>query len=387
MKTLLKTEITVKEICDGFEYNELEGKGLFGLSGTLTIQPEYQRNYIYADGVKDVAVIESILKGYPLGLIYFNKVKDKKFEVLDGQQRITSIGRYVTNKFAIIDENNNPQYFDGIAEDKQKKILKTRLLIYECEGKESEIKEWFKTINIVGIPINIQEERNAIYSGPFVTLAKQEFSNSQNSNIQKWSHYIKGGALRQDFLKTALEWVSEGKADDYMAANRYKNNIKELKEYFNTVLKWVTSTFTDLEKEMCGVEWGRLYEEYGKKSYNKLSISKSLKKLFEDPFVTDKKGVFEFILGDKKDFKLINIRIFDENTKRSTYNEQTKNSKKIEEQCDSIYDKNLSSNGPTSDKWIECFKENYTNQVVKETKKPMTYEEFWENYYNEKKLQ
>ena len=147
MKTLLKTEITVKEICDGFEYNELEGKGLFGLSGTLTIQPEYQRNYIYADGVKDVAVIESILKGYPLGLIYFNKVKDKKFEVLDGQQRITSIGRYVTNKFAVIDENNNPQYFDGIAEDKQKKILKTRLLIYECEGKESEIKEWFKTIN------------------------------------------------------------------------------------------------------------------------------------------------------------------------------------------------------------------------------------------------
>ncbi len=329
MKTLLKTEITVKEICDGFEYNELEGKGLFGLSGTLTIQPEYQRNYIYADGVKDVAVIESILKGYPLGLIYFNKVKDKKFEVLDGQQRITSIGRYVTNKFAIIDENNNPQYFDGIAEDKQKKILKTRLLIYECEGKESEIKEWFKTINIVGIPINIQEERNAIYSGPFVTLAKQEFSNSQNSNIQKWSHYIKGGALRQDFLKTALDWVSKGKADEYMAANRYKNNIKELKEYFNTVLKWVTSTFTDLEKEMCGVEWGRLYEEYGKKSYNKLSISKSLNKLFEDPFVTDKKGVFEFILSDKKDFKLINIRIFDENTKRSAYNQQTKNSKKI----------------------------------------------------------
>jgi len=148
MQTKLKTDITVKDICEGFVYNELEGKGLFGLSGKLTIQPEYQRNYIYADGKKDVAVIESILKGYPLGLIYFNKVSDDNFEVLDGQQRITSIGRYVTEKFAVKDENGTPQYFNGIAKDKQKKILETKLLIYECEGDESEIKEWFKTINI-----------------------------------------------------------------------------------------------------------------------------------------------------------------------------------------------------------------------------------------------
>ena len=152
MKTTLKTDITVKDICDGFVYNELEGKGLFGLSGKLTIQPEYQRNYIYADGKKDVAVIESILKGYPLGLIYFNKVSDDDLEVLDGQQRITSFGRFVTDKFAIKDENGMEQYFSGIATDKQTKILETKLLIYECEGTESEIKEWFRTINIAGIP-------------------------------------------------------------------------------------------------------------------------------------------------------------------------------------------------------------------------------------------
>lgn len=133
MKTTLKTNITVHDICDGFSYNELEGKGLFGLSGRLTIQPEYQRNYIYADGKRDVAVIESILKGYPLGLIYFNTVSEDKFEVLDGQQRITSIGRYVTNKFAVRDENGMEQYFSGIATDKQAKILETNLLIYECE--------------------------------------------------------------------------------------------------------------------------------------------------------------------------------------------------------------------------------------------------------------
>jgi uncharacterized protein with ParB-like and HNH nuclease domain len=181
MKTTLKTEVTVKNICEGFVYNELEGKGLFGLAGKLTIQPEYQRNYIYASidgGKKEVAVIDSILKGYPIGLIYFNKIGDEKLEVLDGQQRITSLGRFVTDKFAIKDENGMEQYFGGLAKDKQNKILEAKLLIYECEGTESEIKEWFRTINIAGVPLNNQELLNAVYSGPFVTLCKEEFSNS-----------------------------------------------------------------------------------------------------------------------------------------------------------------------------------------------------------------
>jgi Protein of unknown function DUF262 len=161
MNTTLRTDITIKDICDGFIYNELEGKGLFGLSGILTIQPEYQRNYIYADGKRDVAVISSILKGYPLGLIYFNKINKDSLEVLDGQQRITSFGRFVTNKFAIKDENGMEQYFSGIATDKQQKILNAKLLIYECEGEESEIKEWFRTINIVGVPLILRVFRFA----------------------------------------------------------------------------------------------------------------------------------------------------------------------------------------------------------------------------------
>lgn len=164
MKTTLRTDITVREICDGFVYNELEGKGLFGLAGRLTIQPEYQRNYIYADGKRDVAVIESILRGYPLGLIYFNTVGDGRYEVLDGQQRITSIGRYITDKLVIKDENDLEQNFRSIAKDKQEKILDTKLLIYECEGTESEIKEWFRTINIAGVPLNEQELLNAVFS-------------------------------------------------------------------------------------------------------------------------------------------------------------------------------------------------------------------------------
>jgi len=243
MKTTLRTDITVKDICEGFVYNELEGKGLFGLSGKLTIQPEYQRNYIYADGKKDVAVIVSILRNYPLGLIYFNKVSNDKFEVLDGQQRITSFGRFVTNKFAVKDENGMEQYFDSIAADKQAMILETKLLIYECEGAESEIKEWFRTINIAGVPLNNQELFNAVYSGPFVTLGKGEFSNSQNANIQKWSAYVSGSAMRQEFLERALDWVSKGNIGDYMSRHRYDNTITELKTYFNSVIGWLSVVF------------------------------------------------------------------------------------------------------------------------------------------------
>ena len=323
MKTILKTDITVKDICEGFVYNELEGKGLFGLSGKLTIQPEYQRNYIYIKDKKDVAVIESLLKGYPLGLIHFNKVSDNKLEVLDGQQRITSFGRFVTNKFAVKDENGMEQYFSGIAADKQARILETKLTIYECEGSESEIKHWFRTINIVGIPLNDQELLNAIFSGPFVTLGKEEFSNSQNSNIQKWSAYVSGSANRQEFLKCALDWVSKGNISDYMSRHRFDTNIAELKTYFNSVIEWVSSVFKDVESEMRGLEWGQLYEKYHKEAYDPAKVSEEVQKLYGDPYVKNRKGIFEYILGGSKDTKLLNVRVFDEAIKRSVYSTQT----------------------------------------------------------------
>ncbi len=326
MKTTLKTDITVQDICVGFVYNELEGKGLFGLSGKLTIQPEYQRNYIYASdgGKKEMAVIESMLKGYPIGLIYFNTIAENNLEVLDGQQRITSFGRFVTDKFAIKDENGMGQYFGGMAKDKKAKILETKLLIYECEGTESEIKEWFKTINIAGVPLNNQELLNAVYSGPFVTLGKEEFSNSQNANIQKWSAYIKGSANRQDFLECALDWVSKGNIGDYMSRHRSDKNINELKRYFSSVIDWVSTVFTDVESEMRGLEWGRLYEEYHTKAYNPAKVSAEAQKLYGDSYVKNRKGVFEFILGGSVDTKLLDVRVFDEATKKAVYASQTK---------------------------------------------------------------
>lgn len=327
MKTTLRTDLTVEDVCKGFVYNEYEGKGLFGLSGKLTIQPEYQRNYIYADGKKDVAVINSLLKGYPLGLIYFTKVDEDKFEVLDGQQRITSFGRFVTGKFAIKDSNGMEQYFSGLAEDLKEKILKSGLTIYECEGTESEIKEWFKTINIVGVPLNEQELSNAIHSGPFVTRAKEEFSNSQNANVQKWSAYISGNVNRQDYLRTALDWVSKGNIDSYMSQHRYDDNITELKTYFNSVIDWISSIFTDVDSTMCGRDWGRLYETYHKNSYDPNEVSKKLQELLEDSYVNDKKGIYEFILGGCIDTKLLNVRVFDEPTKKSVYAKQTNEAK------------------------------------------------------------
>lgn len=330
MKAILKTEITIREICGSFVYNEFEGKGLFGLNGKLTIQPEYQRNYIYADGKKDVAVIDSILKGYPIGIIYFNKVTKDKFEVLDGQQRITSIGRYVTERFGIKDENGMEQYFNGISKDKQDKIMNTKLLIYECEGTESEIKEWFRTINIAGVPLNEQEIFNAVYSGPFVTLAKAEFSNSQNSNIQKWSAYISGSVNRQDFLARAIDWVSKGKIDAYMSKHRKDTNINELKTYFNKVLDWVSDIFSDVESEMKGLEWGRLYEEYHKKKYDSKKVSQAVHRLYADPYVKNRKGIFEYILGGEKDTKLLDVRVFDDATKKSVYTTQTAKAKEGE---------------------------------------------------------
>ena len=322
MKTILRTDITVKDICEGFVYNELEGKGLFGLSGKLTIQPEYQRNYIYADGKKDVAVINSILKKYPIGLIYFNKLDDEKYEVLDGQQRITSIGRYITGKFAIKDENGMEQYYGGIASDKQKIIMETPLLIYECEGTETEIKEWFKTINIAGVPLNDQELLNAVYSGTFVTLCKEEFSNSRNSNIQKWSAYISGSVNRQEYLECALDWVSKDNIGDYMGRHRNDTSINEIKAYFNSVIDWISAVFKDVESEMKGLEWGRLYEDYHNNAYDPNEISKKLKKLYADPYVKSRKGIFEYLLGGSNDKKLLEIRIFDEATKNSVYAKQ-----------------------------------------------------------------
>lgn len=324
MKTRLE-QYTVAKTLEGFVYNELEGKGLFGLAGKLVIQPEYQRNYIYNDGKKDVAVIDSLLKGYPLGLIYFNVAGDS-LEVLDGQQRITSIGRFITGKFAI-KQDGKEQTFSSLPAEAKQRILESVLLVYQCQGTEKEIKEWFDTINIAGVPLNPQERLNAIYSGPFITKAKAEFSNSQNANMQKWSSYIKGDPKRQEILEEALEWVSSAEGvgvDAYLAQHRGDTNINQLKAYFNSVIDWVGSVFTGApHKEMRGLEWGRLYETFHATAYNAAEIDAKVNKLRADDAVSSPKGIYEYLLGGETQPQLLAIRLFEERDKRVAYEKQT----------------------------------------------------------------
>ena len=299
MKTTLHTDWTVGDICKGFVFDKNEGKGLFGLGGKLIIQPEYQRNYIYGDGKRDVAVVESLLKGYPLGLIYFVKNADGMYEVLDGQQRITSFSRYVNKSWPFaVQIGGKPRYFDSLDADQQKLILDAPLTIYVCEGNPSEIQEWFETINITGVPLVKQELRNAAYHGPFVTKAREVFSNTSDGNI-----------------------------DDYMARHRYDKDINELKDHFDTVIGWVDSVFEYTGSEMCGREWGRLYREYHKNAYSKDDVAKRVSTLLDDSQVTDKKGIFEYILGGEKDSRLLNIRVFDKKTIDAVYRKQTAEAK------------------------------------------------------------
>lgn len=324
MKTTLHTDWTVGDICKGFVFDRNEGKGLFGLDGQLIIQPEYQRNYIYGDGKRDVAVVESLLKGYPLGLIYFVKNADGIYEVLDGQQRITSFARYVNKSWPFaIELDGKPRYFDSLDADQQKLIVDAPLTIYVCEGEPSEIQAWFETINIAGVPLVKQELRNAAYHGPFVTKAREVFSNMGNANMNRWQTYVSGDPKRQAILETALEWVSDGNIDDYMAQHRYDADIDELKNHFDTVIDWVDSVFEYTGSEMCGREWGRLYREYRKNAFSKDKVAKRVNTLLDDSQVGDKKGIFEYVLGGEKDSRLLNVRVFDKKTIKAVYRKQT----------------------------------------------------------------
>ena len=204
--------------------------------------------------------------------------------------------------------------------------MNSTILVYECEGSETEIKEWFKTINTAGIPLNEQELLNAVYSGPFTTMGRAEFSNSQNSNVAKWGAYVSGTVIRQDYWERALEWASKGKGNipGYMSMHRFDNNIDEVKNYFNGVIDWASSLFSDVEKEMCGLEWGRLYETYHSTKYDLNDLNEKVQRHYGDGHVKNRKGIWEYLLGGEQDVNLLDIRIFDEPTKKSAYAIQTK---------------------------------------------------------------
>lgn len=334
MKTTLRTDWTIGDICAGFEFSDSEGKGLYGLGGKLTIQPEYQRHYLYAEqnGKREHDVIDSVLRGYPIGLLYFNKPQADadSFEVLDGQQRITSLGRFTKNYFAVEDAHGLPHYFRTMPAAEREKFLATPLTIYICEGTESEIKAWYRTINISGIELNKQEIDNAVYSGAFVTAAKAVFSNSANSNLYLWKTFVRGNVKRQDFLRTALEWVVKSSDDKkvaaYMSEHRDNDDITELENYFKAVIAWALKVFPNPRDEMCGLDWGRLYETYHENSYDAEDLAEKADVLFaeDDDVITNKSGIYEYLLSGCELTKVLHIRYFKEAVKRTVYAKQTK---------------------------------------------------------------
>lgn len=329
MITTLVTEWTVDDICEGFTFSKAEEKGLFGLNGKLTIQPEYQRNYIYDKDGRDVEVIKSLLEGYPLGLIYFVKVGEDKYEVLDGQQRITSIGRFVktTYPFSVPDDAGKPRYFGSLDKDEQEKILKTKLTIYVCEGSASEIDKWFETINITGVELTEQERLNASYHGPFVTATRKIYSNSRNANMNKWLTYIKADPRRQGVMAEALKWVSRGNVPEYMSAHRNNPDTTEITTYFDSVIDWVGNLFDYTGKYICGLPWGAFYDKYHNNAYNRTYVNQKVEELLADPYVYSRKNIFEYILGGEEKTQLLDVRVFNDAVKQSTYAKQTKAAK------------------------------------------------------------
>lgn len=336
MKTELRTDITIRDLTKGFQFSELEHKGLYGLSGKLVIQPEFQRNFLYNKQGKEQAVIDSILKGYPLGVVYFSVGEDddgnERYEVLDGQQRITSIGRFVTEKFAITTDSGN-HFFTSLPKEQQDLIMNTSLLIYICEGSEEEIKEWFKTINIAGVPLNDQELRNAVYSGPFVTAAKEQLSNNSDTRQNKWGIYVKGAPERQEVLEVALRWVSDSQGisiDTYMAKHRHEATANELVAYFEEVVDWAASRFPgNTYREMRGLPWDEFYRKYGRDPYDPDKTRERVEELMEDPYLKKKRNIFEFILGGEKDTKILEVRFFELRDKQKAYKEQTERAREL----------------------------------------------------------
>lgn len=303
-------EITVGELSKGYEDKE-EG-GVVGYGGKLDIRPPYQREFVYGDKERN-AVINTLQKDYPLNVMYWSVREDGNFEVIDGQQRTISVCQYVNGDFSV-----NGLAFHNLPNDKKEQILDYKLMVYFCSGEDSEKLEWFKTINIAGKELTNQELRNAVYSGSWVSDAKRYFS--KNSRPKIGDDYLSGSANRQEYLETAINWISKGDIEGYMSKNQHEPNANELWLYFQSVINWVKAVFPQYRREMKGVEWGFLYNEFKDKKVNSNELEIEISKLMEDEDVGSKKGIYTYVLTRKE--KYLNIRAFSPNQKREAYERQ-----------------------------------------------------------------
>lgn len=311
MKIELK-EITVRELTNGYE--DKAGDGVIGFDGKLDIRPPYQREFIYKDKQRD-AVINTITKDFPLNVMYWAVREDGNFEVIDGQQRTISIAQFVEGDFAF--EN---RYFHNLQKDEKEEILNYKLMVYLCSGSDSEKLEWFRTINIAGEKLTEQELRNAVYSGSWVSDAKRYFSKNGCAAYGLGGDYLNGSAIRQDYLETTIKWISGDKIEDYMAQKQHEPNANELWLYFQNVINWVKVVFTEYRREMKGIDWGSLYNEFKDKNFDSKKLEEEISVLMMDEDVTKKKGIYHYVLTRKE--KHLNIRAFSEKQKREAYERQ-----------------------------------------------------------------
>jgi hypothetical protein len=318
MKIELK-RIPIKEVVNG--YKELGEEGVVGYNGELDIRPKYQREFVY-DSKQQNAVIETIKNGFPLNVMYWMKREDGGFEVLDGQQRTISIGRYVNGDFSV-DFNGRLAAFYNLTKEEQNKILDYELMIYFCEGTDKERIDWFTVINTYGEKVNDQEILNAVYTGPWLSDAKLKFSKSNCVAYllaNDGGKLLNGSPIRQDYLQTTLSWINNDKIADYMLKHQHNKNADELWNYFQNVISWVREVFPNYRKEMSNVGWGELYNKFKNEKFDSAKLEKEIVKLMQDEDVTKKFGIYEYVLTRNE--KYLNIRTFNDKMKREAYERQ-----------------------------------------------------------------
>ena len=308
-------KISIREVIAG--YKDSAEEGVVAYNGKLDIRPKYQREFVYKEKQRN-AVIETIKNSFPLNVMYWMIREDGGYEVLDGQQRTISIGQYVFGDFSL-----NERYFHNLTKEERDKIWDYELMIYFCEGTDKERLDWFTVINTFGEKVNEQEIRNAVYTGPWLSDAKLKFSKTNCVAYllaNDGGQLVSGSPIRQQYLETALSWINDGKIENYMAKHQHDKNADELWQYFQDVIAWVRKTFTKYRKEMKDVAWGKFYNGYKDRKFDSKKLEKEIAKLMEDEDVTNKKGIYSYILTREE--KHLNIRSFRPNQKREAYERQ-----------------------------------------------------------------
>lgn len=307
--------VTIAELVEG--YSDSGEKGVRGYDNRLNIRPAYQREFIYGEKPRN-AVIATVLKGFPLNTMYWAVVGDE-FELMDGQQRTVSICKYVNGEFSI-DLDGSPRFFTNLTTEIKNRILAYELSVYVCEGSDGQKLDWFKIINIAGEKLTDQELRNAIYTGPWLADAKRWFSRTGAPAAAIGNKLLTGTPIRQDYLETALDWLSSGKIEEYMAAHQDHQNANELWSYFQSVINWVNLTFPNYRKYMKGVNWGALYNVHGKTDFDTAKLEAEVSRLIMDDDVTRKSGVYEYVLSGNE--RALSVRAFTDNMRAEAFERQ-----------------------------------------------------------------